>query len=74
MKLTKQFTISRLENTLGTFRLSGHFLSREGIGNSKIDFTSIEILGTDGWLEITLTTDEQLKVLTDSVSEHLDFL
>ncbi|KGJ89428.1 hypothetical protein [Thalassotalea sp. ND16A] len=67
------FNISRINTDLGTFRISG-FCSNVNLETSKIDISSIEIMGTDDWVLLNQTSDNVInliKELTPTLLAHL---
>lgn len=67
------FTISRINTSLGIFRIAG-FWCNENENACKIDITSIEIMGTDGWVLLNHASDDVISLiaeLTPTLSVHL---
>jgi len=61
----EKFSISRLHTSQGVFRLEG-MLSALG----EVSITKIEILGTDGWLLLTLS-DRKVMSLCDKLHSEI---
>ena len=65
------FTISRLESQRGIFRLNGVITNKL---NEEFTLSRIEILGTDGWVELNMQDDNVVSLMTQisaDISKHL---
>jgi hypothetical protein len=69
----KKFTISRINTSLGIFRVSGCWCN-ENQDTGKIDITSIELMGTDGWVLLNHASDNVISLITEltpTLTTHL---
>ncbi|KZN45850.1 hypothetical protein [Pseudoalteromonas luteoviolacea] len=68
----KQFHITRLQTSIGTLRLTGE------LGNPQlrdsINYHKVEMMGTDGWLELDLSSNSVKNALTQIQHMVLDHL
>ncbi|KZN35214.1 hypothetical protein N480_19410 [Pseudoalteromonas luteoviolacea S2607] len=67
----KQFHITRLQTRIGTLRLTGALGCSPSV---PIIYHKVEIMGTDGWLELDLSSNSVKHALTQiehTVLEHL---
>ncbi len=67
------FNISRLNTDLGIFRISG-LSNNEKIDSEKIDISTIEVMGTDGWVLLNQSSDKVIKLtkeLMPIIQAHL---
>jgi hypothetical protein len=66
------FQISRLNTEIGIFRLSGEL---EQINSTnKLNFKKAEFMGTDGWVELDLSSEHGQKICSQIetvVIEHI---
>lgn len=65
------FTISRLESRRGIFRLDGMITNSY---NEEFTLSRIEILGTDGWVELNPQDDNVVLLIAQistDISAHL---
>ncbi|WDE09839.1 hypothetical protein [Thalassomonas haliotis] len=67
------FNISRIDTSLGIFRLTGHCCSKS-CAPADLCVEKIEILGTDGWLVLALETDRVRDLIRDLAPELLAHL
>jgi len=69
----KKFTISRINTSLGIFRIAGYWCN-ESEDACKIDISSIEMMGTDGWVLLNHASDNVMSLitkLTTTLTAHL---
>jgi len=67
------FTISRINTSLGIFRVSGCWCN-ENQDACKLDVSSMEMMGTDGWVLLNHASDNVMNViaeLTPTLTTHL---
>lgn len=67
------FTISRINTSLGIFRIAG-FWCNENEDACKINITSLEIMGTDGWVLLNQMSNNVISLiaeLTPTLTAHL---
>lgn len=57
------FTISRINTSLGIFRICGYW-EHENQEVAKIDVSSIEVMGTDGWVLLNHTSDNVMNIIS----------
>ncbi|WP_076409230.1 hypothetical protein [Shewanella sp. UCD-KL12] len=72
------FNISRIHTEHGIFRLSGNWVKSKNTSQDdnfqNLTITSLAFLGTDGWVDLDLTTKASQKItsaLSPVVFEHL---
>ena len=72
------FSISRIHTSIGIFRLSGSWADTASMAQkdipSDLAITSLEFLGTDGWVFLNLTSETSQKItsnITSVVLAHL---
>ena len=65
------FTISRLETENGTFRLNGE-VGNGGHGNFTL--SCVEMLGTDGWVELNMQDDNVVSLITQISADIIKHL
>ncbi|WP_133408166.1 hypothetical protein [Parashewanella tropica] len=58
------FNISRINTELGIFRISGH-LSAHLVNSEFISYKSLQIMGTDGWISLNVSSNENSQLLSD---------
>lgn len=69
----REFTINRLHNDHGIFRISGH-IDTNFVDNDDLEITSLDIMGTDGWMALDVghpNTQATIKKIAASVLVHL---
>jgi hypothetical protein len=67
------FTISRINTKLGIFRVAGYWC-HENQAACKVAVSSIEMMGTDGWVLLNHASDNVVKIiaeLTPTLTTHL---
>jgi len=58
------FTISRINTSLGIFRVSGCWC-HENPEAGKVEVSSIEMMGTDGWVLLNLASDKVMNIIAE---------
>jgi hypothetical protein len=70
--MMKAFSISRLQTSLGIFRLEGKY---EGAhSQQRVQLSRIEVMGTDGWVELDInfnSTQKLVIAINNEVVSHL---
>lgn len=67
------FNISRINTKLGIFRVAGYWC-HENQAACKVAVSSIEMMGTDGWVLLNHASDNVVKMiaeLTPTLTTHL---
>ncbi|KGJ86754.1 hypothetical protein [Colwellia psychrerythraea] len=67
------FIISRINTSLGIYRISGYW-GHEDEEDGKIDVSSIEVMGTDGWVLLNHTSDNVMNIISalrPALTKHL---
>ncbi len=59
-----KFNITRIDTTMGVFRLSGLW---DSLKAEVFSVTSIEIMGTDGWVKLDKTNDTVIILVAELV-------
>ncbi len=71
--MPKNFTIPRLTTDRGTFRIAGSWCGARS-APVEVQVDSIEIMGTDGWVELDLKNENVIALIRElapSVQDHL---
>lgn len=69
----RPFTISRLNSAQGIFKISGTF-EPSNFHKQSIKITSIEMMGTDGWILLNQKESPVIKLMNDlhsTMTHHL---
>jgi hypothetical protein len=68
-----KFTISRINTSLGILRISGCWCHKNQDA-CKLEVSSIEMMGTDGWVSLNYASDSVMNIiaeLTSTITTHL---
>ena len=68
----QKFSISRIHTKLGIFRLSGLF--EVNLAKVNIKYSLAEFMGTDGWCELDLDSENAQILLSNIESEVIEHL
>jgi hypothetical protein len=60
------FNISRINTRFGIFRVSGLW-RKDNLEVVNIEITSIEIMGTDGWVLLDQSSDKVINLVADLI-------
>jgi hypothetical protein len=67
------FKISRIETKHGTFRLTGQWC-KESYNINDLNVSLLEIMSTDGWCELALTSSSSIQLLSNIKQQLLEHL